>query len=459
MAFILVVEDNETNMELITTLLEEEGHEYILARDGAAGLSMTTEYLPDLVLMDVSLPLLNGLDATGVLKREGRTRDIPVIALTAHAMRGDRERCLQAGCDDYETKPLDGPRLMEKISHYVAARPPEFVRLVEQSRRKQTALGGGGARVQEAEERAEAAQARQVELESQLMEVANRLADAERRVSSSTDRIRSLQAALEQQEAEAALERERAETDFEERLAFLKKRVMQSINTSRERSTALQAQLDEAQAAEIAARAAQKETQKSLAQVEADRMHLVSRLEELEARLAGAVSEAQLQALNQAHRQAIATLEEEHAVKISSLEEEHVEQIESLKAAHTEQLATVKSAQVEASAQAEKKRQRKQAARSRRLAAEKRIQEAEATVEALRAELAATRLSQAQVPADTRILQAELTRKAHQLTQTRSALARLQEAIRGAVDASFRESLYEPPLHAASAPLTHDGIQ
>ncbi|MEL6344763.1 MAG: response regulator [Myxococcota bacterium] len=454
MGFILVVEDNETNMELITTILDEEGHEYILARDGAAGLSMATEYLPDLVLMDVSLPLLNGLDATSALKREGRTRDIPVIALTAHAMRGDRERCLQAGCDDYETKPLDGPRLMKKISEHIAARPPEFVRLVEQSRNKQGDLKTGGTQLREAEARAEAAENRQAELERQVIEVANRLVEAERKTA-------TLQTSLDQQKAALAAERDRAETDFEERLAFLKKRVMQSLNTSRERATTLQAQLDEAQAENSAARAAQQKAQESLLQVEADRMHLVSRLEELEARLAGAVSEAQLQALTDAHRQAVASLEEEHAQLLDAQKAEHTEQIEALKAEHAQQLAAAESNRTKAmaSAQAEKKRQRKLAARSRRLAAEKRIQEAEATVEALRAELAAARLSQAQIPADTRLLQAELTRKTHQLAQTRSALARLQEAIRGAVDASFRESLYEPPLHAAPAPLAHDGIQ
>ena len=157
-------------MELITTLLEEEGHTFITARDGAAGLSMTSEALPDLVLMDVSLPLINGLDATTILKREGRTRDIPIIALTAHAMRGDRERCLRAGCDDYETKPIDGPRLMAKIDKYVQARPAEFVRLIEQSRSMNNAISMDEHRYQDALQRAEEAEAEVTTLRRELAE-------------------------------------------------------------------------------------------------------------------------------------------------------------------------------------------------------------------------------------------------------------------------------------------------
>lgn len=130
MLVILVVEDNPTNMMLVTDVLEDEGYTVIQATDGAAGMSMALSELPDLILMDISLPLINGLEATAALKREGKTKDIPIIALTAHAMGGDRERCLAAGCDDYDTKPINNARLLGKMSTQLLSRSEEFVRRI-----------------------------------------------------------------------------------------------------------------------------------------------------------------------------------------------------------------------------------------------------------------------------------------------------------------------------------------
>lgn len=115
MAKILVVEDNEMNRDMLSRRLERRGHEVLIAVDGAQGVSMATGERPDIVLMDMSLPVLDGWDATRQLKADASTAAIPVIALTAHALAADREKALDAGCDDYDTKPIDLPRLMEKI--------------------------------------------------------------------------------------------------------------------------------------------------------------------------------------------------------------------------------------------------------------------------------------------------------------------------------------------------------
>jgi two-component system cell cycle response regulator DivK len=112
---ILLVEDNEMNRDMLSRRLERKGFEVVLAMDGLGGVEMAASHVPDLVLMDMSLPLLDGWEATRRLKAAPATRHIPVIALTAHAMSGDRERALEAGCDDYDTKPIELPRLLEKI--------------------------------------------------------------------------------------------------------------------------------------------------------------------------------------------------------------------------------------------------------------------------------------------------------------------------------------------------------
>lgn len=115
MRTILLVEDNEMNRDMLSRRLERKGFRVLLAVDGRGGMEMAGTHAPDLVLMDMSLPVLDGWEATRRLKAAPATRGIPVIALTAHAMSGDRERALEAGCDDYDTKPIELPRLLGKI--------------------------------------------------------------------------------------------------------------------------------------------------------------------------------------------------------------------------------------------------------------------------------------------------------------------------------------------------------
>jgi CheY-like chemotaxis protein len=112
---ILLVEDNEMNRDMLSRRLARKGYEVSIAVDGRQGVEMAETAAPDLILMDMSLPVLDGWEATRQLKNSDATRHIPVIALTAHAMSGDRERALEAGCDDYDTKPIELPRLLEKI--------------------------------------------------------------------------------------------------------------------------------------------------------------------------------------------------------------------------------------------------------------------------------------------------------------------------------------------------------
>ncbi|MCA1595443.1 MAG: response regulator [Chloroflexi bacterium] len=115
MSKILLVEDNEMNRDMLSRRLERRGYEVAIAVDGESGLVMAGTEAPDLILMDMSLPLLDGWEATRRLKAAPDTRHIPVIALTAHAMSSDREKALEAGCDDYDTKPIELPRLLGKI--------------------------------------------------------------------------------------------------------------------------------------------------------------------------------------------------------------------------------------------------------------------------------------------------------------------------------------------------------
>ena len=115
MAKILLVEDNEMNRDMLSRRLERKGFEVLIAVDGRQGVEATKSELPDLILMDMSLPEMDGWEATRLLKAEEATKGIPVIALTAHAMEGDREKALEAGCDDYDTKPVEFTRLLGKI--------------------------------------------------------------------------------------------------------------------------------------------------------------------------------------------------------------------------------------------------------------------------------------------------------------------------------------------------------
>jgi CheY-like chemotaxis protein len=112
---ILIVEDNEVNRDMLSRRLSRRGYEVICAVDGQQGIDMARDQTPDLILMDMSLPVLDGWEATKRLKADPGTHPIPVIALTAHALMSDREQALEAGCDDYETKPIDFPRLLDKL--------------------------------------------------------------------------------------------------------------------------------------------------------------------------------------------------------------------------------------------------------------------------------------------------------------------------------------------------------
>src|SRR5207248_11073749 len=112
---ILLVEDNEMNRDMLTRRLQRRGYEVVVAVDGAQGLAMAQSETPAIILMDISLPVLDGWEATRLLKKAQETQSIPVIALTAHAMTGDRERCIEAGCDDFDTKPVEITRLVGKI--------------------------------------------------------------------------------------------------------------------------------------------------------------------------------------------------------------------------------------------------------------------------------------------------------------------------------------------------------
>jgi len=114
-AKILLVEDNEMNRDMLARRLERRGYEVIIAVDGRQGVHLAQAELPNLILMDMSLPELDGWEATRQIKAAPATQTIPIIALTAHAMSGDREKALDAGCDDYDTKPVEFPRLLGKI--------------------------------------------------------------------------------------------------------------------------------------------------------------------------------------------------------------------------------------------------------------------------------------------------------------------------------------------------------
>jgi CheY-like chemotaxis protein len=115
MAKILLVEDNAMNRDMLSRRLARKGYEVAIAIDGQQGIDMARSETPDLILMDMSLPVVDGWEATRQLKSAPETQSIPVIALTAHAMAGDREKAVEAGCNDYDIKPIELPRLLEKI--------------------------------------------------------------------------------------------------------------------------------------------------------------------------------------------------------------------------------------------------------------------------------------------------------------------------------------------------------
>ncbi len=123
MASILIVEDNELNRDMLSRRLERKGYQVRIAVDGGEGVALARAAPPDLILMDMSLPVLDGWEATRQLKAGPATGAIPIIALTAHAMSGDREQALAAGCDDHDTKPIDLDRLLPKIRALLADAP------------------------------------------------------------------------------------------------------------------------------------------------------------------------------------------------------------------------------------------------------------------------------------------------------------------------------------------------
>ena len=120
---ILLVEDNELNRDMLSRRLQKKGYEISIAVDGRQGVDMAQTEAPALILMDMSLPVIDGWEATRQLKALPQTRSIPIIALTAHALSGDRERAFAAGCDAFDTKPIDLPRLLAKIEALLAGRP------------------------------------------------------------------------------------------------------------------------------------------------------------------------------------------------------------------------------------------------------------------------------------------------------------------------------------------------
>jgi two-component system cell cycle response regulator DivK len=117
---ILLVEDNEMNRDMLSRRLVRNGFEVVMAFDGEQGIVMAQSERPDLILMDMSLPVIDGWEATRRVRSGQTTSAIPIIALTAHAMSGDREKAIEAGCDDYDTKPIEMPRLLEKINALLA---------------------------------------------------------------------------------------------------------------------------------------------------------------------------------------------------------------------------------------------------------------------------------------------------------------------------------------------------
>lgn len=124
MAKLLIVEDNEMNRDMLSRRLQRRGFVTLIATDGGAGVVTARSEHPDLILMDMSLPVIDGWEATRQLKADPATADIPIIALTAHAMTSDRDKALEAGCNDYDTKPVDLQRLLGKIDALLNSSPP-----------------------------------------------------------------------------------------------------------------------------------------------------------------------------------------------------------------------------------------------------------------------------------------------------------------------------------------------
>ena len=128
MAKVLLVEDNEMNRDMLSRRLIRRGFQVVFAMDGQQGIDLARSERPDIILMDMSLPVINGWEATRRLKADDATRSVPVIGLTAHAMSGDREKAIEAGCDDYDTKPVELDRLIGKIERLIGTVKDETLR-------------------------------------------------------------------------------------------------------------------------------------------------------------------------------------------------------------------------------------------------------------------------------------------------------------------------------------------
>ena len=122
---ILLIEDNEQNRDALARRLQRRGYDVIMAADGQQGIAMAQSELPDLILMDLNLPDVDGWEATRIIKETPKTQAIPIMAMTAHAIAGDQERALQAGCDDYHAKPVEFTRLLEQIEALLKKMPLE----------------------------------------------------------------------------------------------------------------------------------------------------------------------------------------------------------------------------------------------------------------------------------------------------------------------------------------------
>ncbi len=125
MSKILLVEDNDMNRDMLSRRLMRRGYDVQIAVDGEQAVRMASDGMPDLILMDMSLPVLDGWEATRIIKKNANTNKIPIIALTAHALIGDRERALEAGCEDYDTKPIDLDRLLSKMEAFLGSKSSE----------------------------------------------------------------------------------------------------------------------------------------------------------------------------------------------------------------------------------------------------------------------------------------------------------------------------------------------
>jgi two-component system cell cycle response regulator DivK len=124
MARILLVEDNQENREALSRRLQRRGFDVVTAEDGQAAVNLAKTEKPDVVLMDMNMPVLDGWQATQMIKADPESANLPILALTAHAMAGDKEKALQAGCTDYHTKPVDFPRLLEQIEALIKGQAP-----------------------------------------------------------------------------------------------------------------------------------------------------------------------------------------------------------------------------------------------------------------------------------------------------------------------------------------------